>query len=304
MSRNNREVKQVRDRVRKAKMVMGWVWSLGERRFSGDIKWRMKLFDSLVKSVVMYGVEIWGYREWEEIEGLQERYIRWVLGLDRWTPGYICREELKRGKMRIEASIRAGKFEEKLGEGVMSEVGRECWRERKERENEESEWTKESVERQKYMWRCGVSEEALEELGERKWEWMMGKDREVDSQERGIRIEKSKACKRYERIRVEGIPRYIKNAKKNEGKKVKLIARWRCGNEEGCNRYWMGESHFICRICRKGNESLEHIMKECEGMERMKGRVEEVLNDDGTGYAWMNEVQRKRRERNVSESAQ
>ena len=45
-------------------------------------------------------------------------------------------------------------------------------------------------------------------------------------------------------------------------------------------------------------------MKECEGMERMKGRVEEVLNDDGTGYAWMNEVQRKRRERNVSENAQ
>ena len=51
-----------------------------------------------------------------------------------------------------------------------------------------------------------------------------------------------------------------------------------------------------------GNESLEHIMKECEGMERMKGRVEEVLNDDGTGYVWMNKVQRKRKERSVSEN--
>jgi len=43
-------------------------------------------------------------------------------------------------------------------------------------------------------------------------------------------------------------------------------------------------------------------MKECEGMERMKGRVEEVLNDDGTGYVWMNKVQRKRKERSVSEN--
>ena len=42
-------------------------------------------------------------------------------------------------------------------------------------------------------------------------------------------------------------------------------------------------------------------MKESEGMERMKGRVEEVLNDDGTGYVWMNKVQRERRERSVRE---
>jgi hypothetical protein len=38
--------------------------------------------------ILMYGVEIWGWMEQEEVEGVQEKYLRWVLGVDRETPGY------------------------------------------------------------------------------------------------------------------------------------------------------------------------------------------------------------------------
>lgn len=56
----------------------------------------MWLFDSLVWSMVRYRVEIWGWKEREKIEALQERYMRWVLGVDRRTPWYLVREELQR----------------------------------------------------------------------------------------------------------------------------------------------------------------------------------------------------------------
>lgn len=46
-----------------------------------------------------YGMEVWSWREGERIERMQERYLRWVLGM-RWkTPGYIiggiAEEEIK-----------------------------------------------------------------------------------------------------------------------------------------------------------------------------------------------------------------
>jgi hypothetical protein len=47
------------------------------------------MFDSLVKSVMMYGAEIWGWREQEGLEGVQGKYLKWVLGVDRETPGWM-----------------------------------------------------------------------------------------------------------------------------------------------------------------------------------------------------------------------
>jgi hypothetical protein len=43
----------------------------------------------------MYGVDIWGSMEQEEVEGVQEKYLRWVLGVDREMPGYIVRESAR-----------------------------------------------------------------------------------------------------------------------------------------------------------------------------------------------------------------
>jgi hypothetical protein len=64
---------------------------------------------------------------------VQEKYLRWVLGVDRETPGYIVREECKRNKLRVKARKRAEKLEDKMDGRV------ECWilTERKEKEHGE-----------------------------------------------------------------------------------------------------------------------------------------------------------------------
>jgi len=56
-----------------------------------------------------YGVEIWGWKEREGMERLEERYLKWIFGLDSKTPGYIVREEVKRNKLRERAGKRVGK---------------------------------------------------------------------------------------------------------------------------------------------------------------------------------------------------
>ena len=70
-------------RIPGRKSILGRIWSLNKRKFKEDRKRRMKLFDTLVRSVITYGAEIWGYKEWKEIEKIQDKYINWTLKLDR-----------------------------------------------------------------------------------------------------------------------------------------------------------------------------------------------------------------------------
>jgi len=78
-----------------------------------------------------YGVEIWGWKEREGMERLEERYLRWVFGLNSKTPGYLVREEVKRNKLRERAGRKEG-FEKKLEEGKGSKLTRLCWEEMRE----------------------------------------------------------------------------------------------------------------------------------------------------------------------------
>lgn len=64
-----------------------------------------------------YGAEAWGWKERQEMEMLQERFLRWVLGADNSTPEYMIREELQREKIRSKTARRAWSFE-RLEEGI------------------------------------------------------------------------------------------------------------------------------------------------------------------------------------------
>lgn len=48
---------------------------------------------------------------------MQERWIRWTLGVDWCTPGYLVREKIEKDKFRLGAGKRAVRFEMKLEEG-------------------------------------------------------------------------------------------------------------------------------------------------------------------------------------------
>lgn len=62
---------------------------MGNRKFKNNLERRMRIYNSLVKSIILYAAEIWGWKEAEKLEKLQTKYIKWILGLDYNTPTHI-----------------------------------------------------------------------------------------------------------------------------------------------------------------------------------------------------------------------
>lgn len=60
------------------------------------------------------------------MEKMEERYLKWVLGMDRRTGEYLVREKLQRDKLRERARRRAWGYEKRLEEGKESELARSC----------------------------------------------------------------------------------------------------------------------------------------------------------------------------------
>lgn len=76
--------------------------------------------------MVGFGAEIWRWKEWEKVERLQEKYMKWILGMDGRMSGYMIKEEGKREKMRTRMGRRAMGYKEKLEGGGGSECARKC----------------------------------------------------------------------------------------------------------------------------------------------------------------------------------
>lgn len=304
MTRNNREEEQVKERAKKARMIMGKVWGIGERKFKADVKWRLRLFDSLVKSVMMYGVEVWGWTEWDKMEKVQERYLKWILGLDIYTPGYVVMEEIKRDKFRIDTGERAHRYEERIRNDNRKELVKECWKER-ERDESRGVITRWGEKRMKYFHRCGWSTKELErrrELGESVGAMVKERDRDVQKQVREYEIETSKYAKRYREIKKKGWPLYIRKGKDRNGEKFKILARARCGNEEKENRYWEKEELRRCELCGKDKETLEHVAWKCSEIRRWRGNIADLLDENGGGLSWLCEwIDKKRKKRTSDE---
>jgi hypothetical protein len=92
----------------------------------------------------------------------------------------------------------------------------------------------------------------------------------------------------------EDVPVYLG---RESAKERKMMARFRCGNEERENRHWMEEEERMCRMCREERETIEHMWRGCGEMrereekrrrkrDRMdeRGMEEEVKNREGEGW--------------------
>lgn len=89
----------------------------------------MRIYDSLVISIMLYAAEIWRWKEVEKLEQLQAKCIKWILALDYNTPMHIVLEETKIDKIRIEAGRRAVRYEKRTRTVKVNEIIQECWRE-------------------------------------------------------------------------------------------------------------------------------------------------------------------------------
>lgn len=104
----------IKELARKGRASANKVWEIRERVCKDDWGRRWILFNYLVKSVMSYGVEIWGWKERKELEKVMLDYVRWIFNLEFCTPRYLIYKELGLDKLRISWGIRARRFEEKI----------------------------------------------------------------------------------------------------------------------------------------------------------------------------------------------
>lgn len=111
---------------KKGNVVVRKTWGLGERKCHEDVGRRKMLFNYLVRSVMSYGAEMWGWSECKELEKVQCDYYRWMLKLDFTTLTYLISRETNISKMKNFWAVRAFKFEEKILKQDVNKLAQVC----------------------------------------------------------------------------------------------------------------------------------------------------------------------------------
>jgi hypothetical protein len=89
-------------------------------------------------------------------------------------------------------------------------------------------------------------------------------------------------------VYTEEIPEYLGTKSARERK---MMAIFRCGNEESKNKYWMKGEERRCRMCYEERETIEHMWNGCnEIRERERKERGETPNEDGREIGWMKEI--------------
>lgn len=79
LQKNGKAGKHINEKLRRAMVAMKMTWSIEERIFKDDYLRRMKMFGALVKSIVLYGAEVLGWRYDEGIDKVKRKYVKWIL---------------------------------------------------------------------------------------------------------------------------------------------------------------------------------------------------------------------------------
>ena len=301
LQNTNSDEKHVQKVCAKATRAMAQVWSIGERRFRDNFKIKMAMFDSIVKGILMYGTEIWGWKERKVIENIQMKYLKWVLGVNKRTPNYMVLEESKREKMRIETGYRAFHFEEKIAKYTEKELLCACWREMISRQDRKKE-TKRDKERRDYLERNGygvlkINESRNENVCLEKE--LRERDLDNQRQEQIGRVESSTFHEAYKFIRTEEVPEYLGRNWDSKAHQ-KTIARFRCGSICLGSRVWEEEDKKLCRLCDTERETIMHWIMNCREVETEEWERGMVLQGDGRGIKWMQRILEKLKKKSES----
>ena len=80
----------------------------------------------LVRSVISYGAEFWGWTKRNELEKIQLDYLRWILKSKFQMPKYLILKETDSRKWEIDWRKRAIKFEEKIHSFSDNRLRKQC----------------------------------------------------------------------------------------------------------------------------------------------------------------------------------
>lgn len=66
--KNGQKLEHIKEVAKKANIESAQVLGIGQRKFTHNYRLRMLLFNKIVRPIVLYGADIWGWREHEKFE--------------------------------------------------------------------------------------------------------------------------------------------------------------------------------------------------------------------------------------------
>ena len=155
---NGSHVTHVKEMVKRAGRQISRVWSLAERTFPDNYLVRAQMFQSLIEPVALYGCEVFGYKEYEELEKIQRKHLRWTLGLPTWTKNSKIMAETRSRPLFLKTASRARNYEERINSPCS--MLRECFFEMEEQERPQTLLAKS---REKHWNSLGFSRQVVKE---------------------------------------------------------------------------------------------------------------------------------------------
>jgi hypothetical protein len=102
--------KAITKQAEKTKQAMYEVLKRG-RTHNLSVECQLELFDNMVKPILLYGSEIWGYsKNIDCLQKIQLRFCKLLLKLKSSTPNYMIYRELGRFPIEIDIKIRMVSF--------------------------------------------------------------------------------------------------------------------------------------------------------------------------------------------------
>ncbi|XP_071582471.1 uncharacterized protein [Temnothorax nylanderi] len=267
-NRKGNYIDHIKELKRKGRIAANRVWGLGERLCKDDFSRRWTLFKYLVKSVMEYGAEIWGWSEKKELEKVMLDYVRWIFRLDFCTPRYVILRELGLEKLKICWGIRAMRFEKRSRGKKDGSLVKACWDEKETRDKKKKDLY--NLERERFYNNNGWSSEVIKELnyeGKNTEGLVRIREQDIQGQIINSKIVEARYNTRYKVIKASNkTPSYLLKAnldKVKTGNEIRAMVKLRCGNFEDANKYWLDEEDTKCRFCKSGRDNLEHYISEC-----------------------------------------
>lgn len=278
---------QIRKMAAKVRKAMNAVWGVWKRAGIRTMREKLYLMDVIVKAGCLYGVEIWGWDQWEAIERVQGRYVKMALGVNINTPNYIWEMEAGRDRLEVNNFSRAGKYLREIGKMGEERWPKICLREevRAAKNGDITKWSK-------------MVKKALASVGDgESWDEILNEEERgkvKENLERGAKIkqeqriqanwgkiERSSYCREYGEWKKElGCEKYLQDKKwSNETKEQ--WARLRCGNLG--REKSKGFKEDKCRVCGDGKENMEHIWVCQEARKEMRGSWIGEVEEKGLG---------------------
>jgi hypothetical protein len=76
------------------------------RFYKLSVKIQLDLFDKMIKPILLYGCEVWGFGKNEVLERVHLKFCKILLNLKSSTPSYMVYDELGRYPIDIDIKVR------------------------------------------------------------------------------------------------------------------------------------------------------------------------------------------------------